>query len=193
MAYYMVSDSELYHYGIKGMRWGVRRYQNPDGTLTNAGIKRYRGDRTKATYDTLEKNAKDVRGHEEFKFSVGNAERWLKDDKYVSNKKKLENVTDTRHMTPEQEKMADENYQIMREAQKYIVNSMNKELGSYRYNELVGRKNKKTSAQWEYGKQVMQDLISRGVDAEDADMVVWLSTQITDFDWEEEPLRYKKG
>ena len=33
-------DNELYHHGIKGMRWGVRRYQNPDGSLTNAGRKR---------------------------------------------------------------------------------------------------------------------------------------------------------
>ena len=31
---------ELYHYGIKGQKWGVRRYQNPDGTLTEAGQKR---------------------------------------------------------------------------------------------------------------------------------------------------------
>ena len=31
---------ELYHYGIKGQKWGVRRYQNPDGTLTAAGKKR---------------------------------------------------------------------------------------------------------------------------------------------------------
>lgn len=29
------------HWGIKGMRWGVRRFQNPDGTLTPAGKKRY--------------------------------------------------------------------------------------------------------------------------------------------------------
>lgn len=32
---------ELYHYGIKGQKWGVRRYQNPDGTLTPAGRERY--------------------------------------------------------------------------------------------------------------------------------------------------------
>lgn len=32
---------ELYHHGIKGMKWGVRRYQNLDGTLTSAGKKRY--------------------------------------------------------------------------------------------------------------------------------------------------------
>lgn len=33
--------SELKHWGIKGMKWGVRRYQNKDGSLTPAGKKRY--------------------------------------------------------------------------------------------------------------------------------------------------------
>ncbi len=37
-------SNELYHHGVKGMRWGVRRYQNQDGTLTAAGKKRYRTD-----------------------------------------------------------------------------------------------------------------------------------------------------
>lgn len=32
---------ELTHWGIKGMKWGVRRYQNKDGSLTPAGKKRY--------------------------------------------------------------------------------------------------------------------------------------------------------
>ena len=36
---YTYSD-ELYHHGIKGQKWGVRRYQNPDGSLTPEGIKR---------------------------------------------------------------------------------------------------------------------------------------------------------
>lgn len=36
--------SELYHYGVKGQKWGVRRYQYNDGTLTPAGKKRYRND-----------------------------------------------------------------------------------------------------------------------------------------------------
>lgn len=31
----------LLHHGVKGQKWGIRRFQNPDGTLTDAGRKRY--------------------------------------------------------------------------------------------------------------------------------------------------------
>lgn len=36
---------ELQHYGVKGMKWGVRRYQSKDGSLTPAGKKRYNQDK----------------------------------------------------------------------------------------------------------------------------------------------------
>lgn len=33
-------NTYLMHFGIKGQKWGIRRYQNPDGTLTEAGKRR---------------------------------------------------------------------------------------------------------------------------------------------------------
>ena len=37
---YISPEEFLQHYGVKGMKWGVRRYRNKDGTLTEAGKKR---------------------------------------------------------------------------------------------------------------------------------------------------------
>ena len=68
-------ENELTHWGIKGMRWGVRRYQNKDGTLTTAGKKRYAKEmaklkeeervaknrqRTKAKLDKLDEKRREI-------------------------------------------------------------------------------------------------------------------------------------
>lgn len=70
-----MDNNQLYHHGVKGMKWGQRRYQNKDGTLTNAGKKRYNKEleklkqeqkvlknkqRTQAKIDKLEKMRKDI-------------------------------------------------------------------------------------------------------------------------------------
>ena len=55
-------SNELYHHGILGQKWGVRRFQNPDGSLTTAGRARYnvgetKGARTKRAVKEAAKNA----------------------------------------------------------------------------------------------------------------------------------------
>lgn len=46
----LYEDNYLAHFGIKGQKWGVRRFQNEDGSLTAAGKERYG-----STYDDVKK------------------------------------------------------------------------------------------------------------------------------------------
>ena len=54
-----MADYILKHHGIKGQKWGVRRFQNPDGTRTAAGKKRYKTNALKegAEYARATRNA----------------------------------------------------------------------------------------------------------------------------------------
>ncbi len=57
-------ENKLQHHGIQGMRWGIRRYQNKDGTLTQAGKKRHenRSDNVESHEDFMKAHTKkDVR------------------------------------------------------------------------------------------------------------------------------------
>ncbi len=60
--------SQLYHYGIKGQKWGVRRFQNTDGTLTAKGRERYKDNRE--THHKRDPNSKVMQALEAGKISV---------------------------------------------------------------------------------------------------------------------------
>lgn len=47
-------DHDLAHFGIKGMHWGIRRFQQSDGTLTSAGKERYSKDRKTKLTESVE-------------------------------------------------------------------------------------------------------------------------------------------
>lgn len=54
----------LKHYGVKGMKWGVRRYQNEDGTLTAAGKERYYSDgEQRSMYEHAKKSVSFTNGN----------------------------------------------------------------------------------------------------------------------------------
>lgn len=60
--------SQLYHYGIKGQKWGIRRFQNADGTLTIQGRERYKDNRE--THHKRDPNSKVMQALEAGKISV---------------------------------------------------------------------------------------------------------------------------
>lgn len=83
MSNYYITSNELYHFGILGMHWGVRRYQNKDGSLTAAGRERYAKQDVKKIKRAREMHPHNYDYHEE---TVRNTETYKRAKEEVKKK-----------------------------------------------------------------------------------------------------------
>lgn len=91
-----MSEVYLAHHGILGQKWGIRRYQNYDGSYTRAGVKRYNA--SKATYDQKRSELRSLKNSGASKSEINKAKGSVKIAKRKMDK-------DYRHL--KLDKMAD--------------------------------------------------------------------------------------
>lgn len=123
--------TELRHHGIKGMKWGIRRYQNEDGTLTAEGAKRYNRDQRENAAKKKE-NRIDV--------SEPDPQRWVKEDLERSKRmvdatsdlvKEMRKIEQSTSSKPVQKRM-----DLSGMSDKEMRDKINRELLERQYNQL---------------------------------------------------------
>ena len=95
MQYRLISEEELRHHGIKGQKWGVRRYQNEDGSLTAKGKQRYGTQENfekQYPQETKKKMKEAKREVDVYKDAAGKAQRGMEEGRQKKNKKQREDV-----------------------------------------------------------------------------------------------------
>ena len=151
----------LYHSGVKGMKWGVRRYQNEDGTLTELGkrrLSRYnegRKDNKKLNEDKMTKEEKTVLAENFVSDDIKNTKRTLDDSRNaVSNIKNAIREIPTKRERLDLSNMSD---QELRE-------QINRERLEREYNDLFSKpsRTEKAKKMWAY-YNIFQDVVTSAV------------------------------
>ncbi len=156
MIYFRNNDNTLIHWGIKGQRWGLRRYRNEDGTLTEAGRERYNRELQK----NLQKS-KDKRANAE---ALNDPAKWRKDDlenrknmlnaskQTVDALKDVERIESSFHTRNKSKNRLD----LSNKTDKELRDEINRELLERQYNDVFNSK------QTGRGRQMVRDVLESG-------------------------------
>lgn len=102
-----INNDELYHYGVIGQKWGIRRYQNSDGTLTAAGKRK--AAKLRAKYEKYRQQYKEVTGKRlTFDIAKYKKQKAALADKDPLRKKNIKEMTDE-ELKQEIKRLKDEN------------------------------------------------------------------------------------
>lgn len=180
---------ELYHHGIRGQKWGVRRYQNADGSLTAAGKKHVKGT------DTLKGSAKAVgAGIKKAAIKTGQVTKKVAQKGVDSYKEKRaakieEMARSSRNKKPVWKMSNDE-------LQNYI-NRMNQERNAQRMREELNPKYKATKMLKGVGSTMGDIAKSSVTSAGKQALTNWLNDKFKKkekaFDWSKDPTKMTKG
>lgn len=108
MSYQVTFTNELCHHGIKGQKWGIRRYRNYDGSYTQAGLKRYY--ESKDAYESADKKYKETK--EWYKFNKKEAGAKTKLTNARINRVRLKRRTKNTYKHLKSDKMADKGKEL---------------------------------------------------------------------------------
>ena len=147
----MQFESSLQHWGIKGMKWGVRRYQNKDGTLTDAGKKRYSRD--------IQEN-KSKKKDNRIDTSNPDPRRWAREDLERTGRvidatsKIVRQAQDVERSTAP--KSSKKRMDLSKMTDKELQDRINREMLERRYNDLFAPEETQTVSK---GREAVKDIL----------------------------------